>query len=76
VHVKYCKIEGKDNMSLSAREKGESGEGIGDTGMFHCTEIGEIWRLSCGAPTRNLAGLAARFRERGREVGEEEEGYL
>jgi hypothetical protein len=27
--------------------------------MLHCTEIGEDWLLSCGAPARNFAGLAA-----------------
>jgi hypothetical protein len=26
--------------------------------MLHCTEIGEDWLLSCGAPARNFAGLA------------------
>jgi hypothetical protein len=47
-----------------------------DAEMLLCTEIGGDRLLSCGAPTRNFAGLAARSRERGREVGEEEEGYL
>jgi hypothetical protein len=27
--------------------------------MLHCTEIGEDWLLSCRAPARNFAGLAA-----------------
>jgi hypothetical protein len=40
--------------------------------MLRCTEIGEDWLLSCGAPASNFSGLAAQSGEgeRGKRRGE------
>jgi hypothetical protein len=37
--------------------------------MLHCTEIGEDGLLSCGAPARNFASLAAIWRGKGEGEG-------
>jgi hypothetical protein len=69
-----CGFGPSKSVRWCARERGGEWYRREDAVRLHCTGIGEVWLLPCGAPARDLRGLAAVQGGEKREKEEEGEG--
>jgi hypothetical protein len=69
-----CGFGSSKSVRWCARERGGEWYRREDTARLHCTRIGEVWLLPCGALARDLRGLAAVQRGEKRKKEEEGEG--